>query len=59
MAAITQLPETIRSDISIYLAPEEKILKAMSSSSDKSGVSGQIWLVLTTRSLFFHTCQTG
>lgn len=59
MPQISKLPEKIKSDISIYLAPEEKLLKAVSSLKTGTGQAGQVWLILTSHSVFFHTCQSG
>ncbi|MDD3148577.1 MAG: hypothetical protein PHD82_14885 [Candidatus Riflebacteria bacterium] len=57
MNAPAGLPENIRADIGIYLAPEEKILKALTPFAP--GAPGQVWLVLTSHSVVFHTCETG
>lgn len=57
--ASLSLPEAIRNDISIYLAPEEKVLKAIRSGAERTASKGQVWLVLSSGSLFFHTCETG
>ncbi len=59
MSQSLKLPEKIKGDISIYLAPEEKLLKAVSSSTTGTGQTGQVWLILTSHSIFFHTCQAG
>lgn len=59
MSVPANLPEKIRNDISIFLAPEEKLLKAITSMASNQQQSGQVWLILTSNSLFFHTCQTG
>ncbi|MDN5278604.1 MAG: hypothetical protein PWR01_2569 [Clostridiales bacterium] len=50
-----KIPENIRQDISIYLGPEETIIKALSSVSGKIEAIGEIWMILTTKSIFFHT----
>ncbi|EKD83332.1 MAG: hypothetical protein ACD_39C00745G0002 [uncultured bacterium] len=57
--AILNLPEAIRNDISIYLAPGEKVLKAIKSSAERTASKGQVWLVLSSGSVLFHTCETG
>lgn len=57
--ASLSLPEAIRNDISIYLAPGEKVLKAIRSSAERTTSKGQVWLVLSSGSVFFHTCETG
>ena len=49
------LPVEIQQDISIYLGPDEKILKYISSVSGKFKAIGELWLILTTDSIFFHT----
>ena len=59
MNAPASLPEDIRQDISIYLAPEETVLKALSPFGNKTSASGQVWLILTSHSIVFHTCETG
>ncbi len=59
MSVPAKLPEKIKNDISIYLAPEEKLLKAITSTASNQQSSGQVWLILTSNSIFFHTCQTG
>lgn len=59
MSVPAKLPEKIKNDISIYLAPEEKLLKAITSTVNNQQSGGQVWLVLTSNSVFFHTCQTG
>lgn len=59
MSPNLKLPEKIKGDISIYLAPEEKLLKAVSSLTTGTGQNGQVWLILTSHSIFFHTCQAG
>ncbi|PKL45835.1 MAG: hypothetical protein CVV41_02190 [Candidatus Riflebacteria bacterium HGW-Riflebacteria-1] len=53
------LPEAIRNDISIYLAPDEKVLKAIRSSAGRTASKGEVWLVLSSGSVFFHTRETG
>lgn len=55
MIESVRLPDNIRQDVSIYLGPEEKILKALSSMSGKTEAIGEIWLILTSHSVFFHT----
>ncbi|GAB4274446.1 MAG: hypothetical protein Kow0029_14800 [Candidatus Rifleibacteriota bacterium] len=55
MVGAAEIPEEVRQDISIYLGPQEKILKAVSSISGKIEAIGEIWLILTTHSIFFHT----
>ncbi|PKL46886.1 MAG: hypothetical protein CVV42_15005 [Candidatus Riflebacteria bacterium HGW-Riflebacteria-2] len=57
--ACLSLPEAIRSDISIYLAPEEKVLKAIKSDAERTASKGQVWLILSTGSVIFHTCEIG
>ncbi|MBU1107536.1 MAG: hypothetical protein KKB51_12775 [Candidatus Riflebacteria bacterium] len=57
--ASLSLPEAIRNDVSIYLAPGEKVLKAIKSSAERTASKGQVWLVLSSGSVFFHTCETG
>lgn len=59
MNAPASLPENIRNDISIYLAPEEKIIKALSPFGTAATTAGQVWLILTGQSVIFHTCETG
>lgn len=59
MNAPASLPEDIRQDISIYLAPDETVLKALSPFGNKTAASGQVWLILTSHSIVFHTCETG
>ncbi len=59
MNAPASLPEDIRQDISIYLAPEETVLKALSPFGNKTSASGQVWLILTSHSIVFHTRETG
>lgn len=53
MVSAAAIPENIRQDIAIYLAPGENIQKAISSESGKT--VGELWLLLTTNSIFFHT----
>ncbi len=57
--ASLNLPEAIKNDISIYLAPEEKVLKAIRSGAERTASKGQVWLILSSSSVFFHTCETG
>jgi len=57
--ASLSLPEAIKSDISIYLAPGEKILKAIKSDAERTASKGQVWLILSTGSVIFHTCEIG
>lgn len=59
MNAPASLPEDIRQDISIYLAPEETVLKALSPFGNKTSARGQVWLILTSHSIVFHTRETG
>lgn len=59
MNAAASLPEDIRQDISIYLAPEETVLKALSPFGNKTSAGGQVWLILTSHSIVFHTRETG
>ncbi|MGM0599188.1 MAG: hypothetical protein ACQETH_05140 [Candidatus Rifleibacteriota bacterium] len=55
MIGLKKLPDNIKQDLSIYLAPDEKILKSISIASGKFETTGQIWLVLTDKSILFHT----
>lgn len=55
MVEAGKIPENIRQDISIYLGSEEKILKALSLVSGKIEAVGEIWLILTSHSIYFHT----
>lgn len=55
MVDLVGIPEKIKQDIAIYLSPEEKIIKALSAASGKT--AGEVWLILTSRSIFFHTCE--
>lgn len=57
--ASLSLPEAIRNDISIYLAPDEKVLKAIKSGAGRPPSKGEVWLVLSTGSVLFHTRETG
>ncbi len=57
MVSVAGIPEKIRQDIAIYLGPDEKILKAISPDSGK--IAGEVWLLLTSNSIFFHTCEKG
>lgn len=59
MNAPASLPENILSDIGIYLAADEKILKALSPFGAGSSAAGQVWLILTSHSVIFHTCEIG
>ncbi|MFZ5952401.1 MAG: hypothetical protein ACOYXC_16995 [Candidatus Rifleibacteriota bacterium] len=54
MVDAAAIPENIKQDISIYLAPDERVLKAVNSISGKSS-AGEVWLILTGQSIFFHT----
>ncbi len=49
------IPAAVKEDISIYLGPDEKVVKAISSVSGKIASIGEIWLLLTSHSIFFHT----
>lgn len=54
------LPEEIREDVTIYLLPAEKILKALTpfeSSEDVEDKRGHLWVLLTNFSVIFHTCE--
>jgi hypothetical protein len=55
MSGRPKLPDNIKQDLSIYLAPDEKILKSINIASGKFETTGQIWLVLTDKSILFHT----
>lgn len=57
MVSVAGIPDKIRQDIAIYLGPDEKILKAISPDSGK--IAGEVWLLLTSNSIFFHTCEKG
>lgn len=59
MVLPAEIPESVRQDIGIYLDPEEKIVKAISSVSTKSSPGGEIWLILTSNAILFHTRETG
>lgn len=57
MNAPASLPDSIHTDIGIYLAPGEKILKALTPFA--AGAAGQVWLILTSQSVVFHTREAG
>ena len=59
MNAPASLPANILADIGIYLAADEKILKALSPFGAGSSAAGQVWLILTSHSVIFHTCEHG
>lgn len=59
MNAPASLPANIINDIGIYLAPDEKIIKALSPFSSGKAAAGQVWLILTSHSIIFHTCEHG
>ncbi len=59
MNAPSGLPESIRNDVGIYLAPDEKIQKALSPFAGNSSPTGQVWLILTDNSVIFHTRESG
>jgi hypothetical protein len=55
MVRPSDIPVSVRDDISIYFEPEEEIKKAICSVSGKIKAIGEVWLLLTDRSIFFHT----
>lgn len=59
MAVSSHLPDEIKKEIHIYLADDEKVLKAIGSTSGKLGAIGEIWLILTSLSVFFFTRRYG
>ena len=60
MTSSGRLPEEIREDVSIYLSPAEKILKALTpfeAIEDVEDKRGRLWVLLTNFSVIFHTCE--
>lgn len=49
------LPKDIKDEVQIYLAPEEKIMSSLSAINENVKDSGVVWLILTNKSIFFHT----
>lgn len=57
MTLFSELPDEIREDVSIYLSPAEKILKALTPFEDAENKKGHVWVLLTNFSVIFHTCE--
>jgi len=54
-----QLPESVLRDLQLYLSEGETIRKAISSASGVVGRMGELWMVLTDRTVYFHTREFG
>ncbi|MBF0503193.1 MAG: hypothetical protein HQM09_23905 [Candidatus Riflebacteria bacterium] len=53
------LPEALQSEISLYMSEGEKIIDAISSASGPVGKLGELWMIITDRTLFFYTREFG
>ncbi|MBF0410545.1 MAG: hypothetical protein HQM10_24580 [Candidatus Riflebacteria bacterium] len=53
------IPESVREEISLYFAENEKVIAAISSESGPIGKLGELWMVLTDLNLFFFTREYG
>ncbi|MFZ2960484.1 MAG: hypothetical protein WA705_26695 [Candidatus Ozemobacteraceae bacterium] len=49
------LPEALQTEIALYLSEGEKIIDALSSASGPVGKLGELWMIVTDRTLFFYT----
>ncbi len=59
METTPQLPESVLRDLQLYLSEGETIRKAISSASGVVGRMGELWMVLTDRTVYFHTREFG
>jgi len=59
METTPSLPEAILRDLQLYLADGEIIQKCIASASGVVGRLGELWMVLTDRTIFFHTREFG
>lgn len=59
MALPPEVPDSIRQEIAIYLGADERILKVISSMSERIEAVGEVWLILTNLSVFFFTRRHG
>ncbi|HOT28719.1 MAG TPA: hypothetical protein PLU72_11060 [Candidatus Ozemobacteraceae bacterium] len=59
METTPQLPESVLRDLQLYLSEGETVRKAISSASGVVGRMGELWMVLTDRTVYFHTREFG
>lgn len=59
MALSHEIPDSIRKEIAIYLGSDERIIKVLSSISERIEAVGEVWLILTNLSVFFFTRRHG
>lgn len=59
METTSLLPDSVLRDLQLYLADGEAIRKAISSASGVVGRMGELWMVLTDRTVYFHTREFG
>lgn len=59
METTPQLPESVLRDLQLYLSEGESVRKAISSASGVVGRMGELWMVLTDRTVYFHTREFG
>lgn len=59
METLPQLPESVLRNLQLYLSDGETVRKAISSASGAVGRMGELWMVLTERTVYFHTQEFG
>ncbi|HOY66741.1 MAG TPA: hypothetical protein PLP29_07610 [Candidatus Ozemobacteraceae bacterium] len=59
MNTVPRLPEEVSRDLRLYLAEGEAVQKCIASASGMIGRLGELWMVLTDRTVLFHTREFG
>jgi hypothetical protein len=59
MSENTNVPVSIAEDIALYMTPGEKILDAIASTSGPVGKIGELWMILSDKTMYFHTREFG
>jgi len=59
MNTVPRLPEDVSRDLRLYLAEGETVQKCIASASGMIGRLGELWMVLTDRTILFHTREYG
>lgn len=59
LGRLAHLPDVVRQEIDLYLGEGETLIDALFSASGPVGRLGELWLVVSDRSLYFYTREHG
>jgi hypothetical protein len=59
MSQENRIPPVVLQDLSLYMSPGEKVLDALASTSGPVGKIGELWMILTDQTVYFHTREHG